>query len=600
MSKPVIGELLKTNHRLKQIRKPETQVSPHGLKQWKKATFGMFIHWGLPAHRELAGGYQGKQYDTLAEWVPFAAQIPMKEYKRFANSFNPHQFNAHQITQLAQKTGMKYLVFTAKHHDGFAMFHSKAHPFNIVDSTPFARDPVAELAEACHDDNIGLGLYYSHVIDWESPDACTNSYNDWDYDIEQGNYQDYWNNKSVAQMDELTSNYGPLTSMWFDMGGFDQQDEMTHVEKTNSLIKRLRAKQPDMVINSRITSPEREHLIDWDIVTGHDNYMEPAKVKPWFWEGIATTNDSWGYNQYDQNTKTPRDVVNQLCGVVSRGGNFLLNIGLTDLGLVPQDIEKLLEGVGQWMDIHGSAIHGCYANPFNGGFGWGSVTHNPETKTLYFILPRAPENNIISLTGLNNTVLSARFMRPQAGSVALLQKQSSESVVHTQLTLQTAFDAFDMPQVIEVKYQDEISINSEIHQDRLYQVHLTPQNCVETEANHYQWEMHFFAPGRYQIALHSLESMHHKQPRWLHYGKTGTVTCAGKTQPFTLSINRLIESDVQVPWKEVVSHLATVEITEVGKHTLEISGIKLSIEESDKYGNEMVNFEALTIKPSVM
>lgn len=600
MSKSVIGELLETNQRLALDRKPNSQVSAQGLLKWKKATFGMFIHWGLSAHKDLSGGYQGVQYDTLAEWVPFAAQIPMSEYKQLAQSFNPSEFDAQRVAQLAHDTGMRYMVFTAKHHDGFAMYHSKAHPFNITTATPFARDPVRELSEACQEQGIGFGLYYSHVIDWESQDACTKSYNSWDYDISQGNYQSYWKNKSLAQMEELASSYGELTSMWFDMGGFDLQTESEHVAKTNELIQRLRHHQPNMVINSRVTSPEREHLIDWDIVTGHDNYMEPTKIKPWFWEGIATTNDSWGFNRYDQNPKRARDVINQLCTVVSRGGNFLLNIGLDHLGRVPQEIEQLLAGVGDWMQVHGNAIHECYANPFNGGFHWGCVTHNPETRTLYFILPRLPEHQLISLKGLNNAVCSARFMDDNTGRVGVLQQKVSDTTTHTQLTIQAPEQAFSMPQVIEVCYDGELLINNEVHQDRLYQVYLDGQNCCEANQGdkHYQWQFHVTVPGRYDVSLRSTESMHHKQPRWVHHGKRGTVRCAGSEQAFSLSMNELTESNAQVPWKDVLSHLATIEIEQPGIYTLDLNGIELSIDESDKYGSDMVNFESLTIKPS--
>jgi len=178
---------------------------------FREAKFGLFIHWGLYAIP--AGIWKGKEIPGLGEWIMFRARIPVKEYAQLAKQFNPTKFNADQWMQLAKEAGQKYLVITAKHHDGFSMYDSKVTDYDIVDATPFGRDPMKELAEACRKYSIRFCFYYSHVQDWHHPDAVGN---DWDYDPTQKNFSRYWEEKAKSQIRELLTQYGPLGLIWFD------------------------------------------------------------------------------------------------------------------------------------------------------------------------------------------------------------------------------------------------------------------------------------------------------------------------------------------------------------------------------------------------
>ena len=604
MTKPTAGELTGTSSQAtSQLdnRNAFTGVSKQGLNRWKKNTFGMFIHWGLYCHRDLAGYYQGQYYDIISEWLPHFARIPMRDYKEYASDFNPSDFDADQVTALAKSAGMNYMVVTAKHHDGFAMYHSPSHPFNITDATPFKRDPVAELSQSCRHKDLDFGLYYSHVIDWENENAVTKAPNDWDFNPDLANYQEYWNNKCLPQVNELLEQYGDLCSLWFDMGGFDVQEEADHVRRIDELMALIRKKQPDAVVNSRVTAPECEYQLDWDIKTGHDNYMEPLYLKPYYWEGIATSNDNWGYSRNDNNTKSSKDLINQLCSVVSRGGNFLLNITLDHNGRIPQSLVRLLSEIGQWMQVNQEAVIDTEATPLQTGFNWGVVTHRPATNKLYLHVQRQPEQNVICLHSLKNRIKQVRLLDHQIkGHVSYLQKIHTDTgITASTLNLQFEHNYDRMPLVIELEYDGELDINPIIHQDRLAKVRLDTLNIAhfDPEKLTYRWTFQVERPGRFALDLVSLETMHHKDPQWVHNGKTGRISCAGQSWEFELNLDKTDANDAQVPWKNVHSRLGELHFPQVGEYTLEISELPLAIDQSEKYGQDYINLEYLQLGP---
>ena len=340
------------------------------LEWWHEAKFGMFIHWGLYS---LAGGeWKGKYYDGIGEWIMYKARIPLADYEQLATQFNPLKFDADVWAQLAQDAGMRYLIITSKHHDGFAMFASKVDKFNIVDATPFKRDPMKELAAACARRGIKFGFYYSQAQDWHAPGGAIwtgRHENDPVYAVPQwdskqhGDFDAYFNGKVIPQVRELLTNYGPIGVIWFDtpLG-------VMNVERAGKLEKLVHDLQPDCLISGRLGGKFQS---DYD--SEGDNRI-PNLSRAGAWETPATLNDTWGFKKNDHNWKTPADVTFKLVDIVSKGGNYLLNVGPDGDGVIPQPSQDTLRGVGRWLKINGESIYGASRSSFGEEFGKFSKT----------------------------------------------------------------------------------------------------------------------------------------------------------------------------------------------------------------------------------
>ncbi len=369
-------------------------TAPDDRGAWfREARFAMFIHWGLYSH--LAGVWKGKPRYIIGEWIQHHARIPAAEYARTARRFNPVDFDARNWVRLAKDAGMRYVVITAKHHDGFAMFRSAASPFNIVDATPFGRDPLAELADACREADMPLGFYYSQTQDWHEPEAVGNS---WDtFGGAPKDFGRYLKNKAIPQIEELLTNYGPVGLIWFDTPG------PIGPEHSRTLMERIRQLQPQCLVNSRIGNG----LGDYETL-GDQEF--PRLVRPGLWETIDTHNDTWGFVRHDHNWKSPREIVERLIRIVSRGGNYMLNVGPDGLGRVPEMSANILREVGQWLRVHGEAIYGTDPSPL-GAMPWGECT--AREGRLYLHVLRAPADGRLIVPGLAK-VRSVKLMGSRA------------------------------------------------------------------------------------------------------------------------------------------------------------------------------------------
>ena len=357
---------------------------------FKEARFAMFIHWGL--YSQLAGVWKNKPRHIIGEWIQHHARIPAKEYAKTAKVFNPVHFDPRQIVQLAKDAGMRYIVITAKHHDGFAMYKSATSPFNIVDATPYGRDAIAALAAACREANMPLGFYYSQTQDWHEPDAVGNS-----WDTFGGHKKDFFRYlaaKAIPQIEELLTNYGPVALIWFDTPGPIQ------LEHSGKLMDRIRQLQPACLINSRIGNG----LGDYETL-GDQEF--PRLTRDGLWETIDTHNDTWGFVGHDLNWKGPRELVQRLVRIVSRGGNYMLNIGPDSLGRVPRTSARILRQVGQWLKVHGESIYGAEPSPL-GPLPWGECT--AKGNKCYLHVFQWPAAGKLIVPRIGKSVRSARIM----------------------------------------------------------------------------------------------------------------------------------------------------------------------------------------------
>lgn len=360
-------------------------------KNWfSEARFGMMLHWGL--YSLLGGEYKGEQMGNgddgrlceLGEWAQSYFRIPKAEYEKLAKAFDPIAFDAEEYVLLAKRAGMRYLVVTSKHHEGFAMFDSEADPFNVVKASPFGRDPIRELALACKKHGLKLGLYYSQELDWHEPDgggydkglknARSNWSNDWDFpDKTKKDFSRCFRKKILPQVRELLTNYGEIALIWFDTPG------VITPEQSRELYELVKELQPNCLVNSRIGNGMGDYAS-----LGDNQIPSDKEDASGLYETAATINNTWGYKSYDQNWKSPREVLTLLTRLASRNVNYLLNIGPDHLGRLPVGAQDTLKEVGKWMDVNAEAIYGTGPSPYSAALPGCSVTEGDNC--LYLIL----------------------------------------------------------------------------------------------------------------------------------------------------------------------------------------------------------------------
>jgi len=321
------------------------------LAWFRDARFGMFVHWGI--FTVPAGEWNGSTWHGV--WIHQTADIPGEEYVKLASEFNPVEFDADELVALADRTGMKYIVITAKNHDGFCMFRSKLTDYNIVDATPYGRDPMKELSDACRERHIRLCFYYS-VKDWHHPEyptlytRRTRTHPDGFHgfpnpDADYMKYLDYLQ----GQVRELLTNYGPVGIMWFDWCGCALAEE-GHRGKADEIVEMIHELQPDCLINNRFCGIGADY--------GTPEQQIPGSRQSDVFEVCMTLNDHWAYNKHDDNWKDPKTVVHNLADIASKGGNYLLDVGPTAEGLVPEEALGILGEVGRWVSVNGESIYG--------------------------------------------------------------------------------------------------------------------------------------------------------------------------------------------------------------------------------------------------
>lgn len=363
------------------------------MEWWRDAGFGMFIHWGI--YSVPAGVYDGEA--RYAEWIMDQAKIPKEVYEKYAEEFNPVKFNAEDWVRMAREAGTRYIVITSKHHDGFCMWDSKVSDYDIMDRTPYKRDVLKELAEACKKEGVRLCFYHS-IMDWHHPDAYGE------------NFDRYREDYLKPQLKELASNYGDIGVLWFDGEWISEWTE----EQGKDLYNYVRNLKPDIIINNRVgkgrsgmQGMNKYKDAAGDFGTPEQEILEGASILDW--ESCMTMNDHWGYASYDENFKSTEMLIHNLVDIAAKGGNYLLNIGPTSEGLFPDESIKRLKEIGEWMDINGEIIHNS-----------GSIKNYRETESLYYLTSKDKKYMYAVSTKWPGSTLNIKYVQPNTDSEVYL------------------------------------------------------------------------------------------------------------------------------------------------------------------------------------
>ncbi|MFC6098894.1 alpha-L-fucosidase [Olivibacter domesticus] len=419
---------------------------------WREAKFGMFIHWGVYS---LAGGeWKGKEVGGYAEHLMRKEKISREDYLKLAAQFNPSKFDAEEWVLAAKKAGMNYFIITAKHHDGFAMYDTDFSAFNIIKQTPFKRDPMKELADACRKHDMKFGFYYSHAFDWEHPDAPGN---DWEYDNPGGDkligganwYDDhpewlpkavkYVNEKSIPQIQELLKKYHP------DILWFDTPHKLPFSENLR-ILKAIRAVDANVVVNGRLARSAQGNFGDYQNTADRPAEFFPVKGD---WEAIPTTNESYGYSKYDHSHKPASFFIQLLAKAASKGGNLLMNIGpMGDGAFDPKDT-KILDSIGLWMDKNKESIFDTKPTPLSLQ-SWGVSTQHANK--LYLHVFEWPRDGRLIVGGLKNAIRKVYLLNDS-------QQKSlrNERITQEDVRIETPLDGQDpVNTVVVIEMEDTV------------------------------------------------------------------------------------------------------------------------------------------------
>ena len=401
------------------------------MRWWRQARFGMFIHWGLYA--VPAGEYNGKRSERIGEWIMEWANIPRADYEKFTAQFNPVKFDAKRWVQIAKDAGMKYIVITSKHHDGFALYDSKVSSYDIVDATPYHKDPIKALAAETKKQGLKFCFYYS-ILDWHYPAAYVDApgkdptAGNRTTKLKPGGKEEYLKYMQ-AQLRELIMSYDPAV-LWFDG---EWQAWWTEADG-KELYKFVRQLKPDIIINNRVgrgrqgmqgmSKTDQEYAGDF----GTPEQQIPANGLPGVdWESCMTMNTTWGFKFYDDKWKSDQVLIRNLIDIASKGGNYLLNVGPTAEGLIPAPSVERLSEIGRWMKVNGQAIYGTSASPFAKQLEFGRATSKPGR--VYLHVFDWPADGKLTVPAFGKSVTKAYLLASAKRQLKITQTSDGVSLI---------------------------------------------------------------------------------------------------------------------------------------------------------------------------
>jgi alpha-L-fucosidase len=394
------------------VRNESPEQQETRLKWFREARFGLFIHWGVYA--VPAGFWQGKP--TGAEWIMFQGKIPVADYRAFAQQFTAAKYDPQAWAQLAADAGIKYVVITAKHHDGFALFDSAFSDWNAVKASGAKRDLIAPLAAAVRAQGLRFGVYYSQSQDWNNPGGGKGRGTAWD-DAQQGDFDEYLAKISLPQARELVAKFNPDILWW------DTEYQMTP-ERARPFFD-LVTSHPKLIHNSRLGGG-----VLGDFRTSEQR-IPASGMQGRALEVNMTINGSWGYRSDDVNWKSAQQLIRNLSDIASKDGNYLLNVGPTAEGVIPQpEIDRLL-AIGRWMKVNGEAIYATRGNVYTKALPWGRTTQKARPgggATLYVHVWEWPADGKVLLPGINQAARSGRLL---AGGATVTSTVTPEGLVVT-------------------------------------------------------------------------------------------------------------------------------------------------------------------------
>ncbi|WP_406683233.1 alpha-L-fucosidase [Seonamhaeicola sp. MEBiC1930] len=520
------------------------------MEWWSEARFGMFIHWGI--YTKLAGFYNGKAQPNSAEWIMNRGKIPIAEYEKLADDFNPTKFNAKEFVSLAKEAGMKYMVITAKHHDGFSMFDSEASDYNIVEATPFKRDILKELAKECQAQGIKFGFYYSQAQDWHHPGGMGNN---WDDSIKRVSSDEYVYEKALPEVKQLLTEYGPIAIFWWDT-----PRKMTK-SVVDSLYQITTALQPQIITNDRLGD---DYPGDHKTFERHGPRYQPEAK---YWELCQPISGSWGYRSDDDNFKPIPTLIRNLIDQSSKGGNYLLNVSPTHEGTLKVEAVDRLKAMGTWMNKNSEAIYGTQASPLAEEPEWGRITMKTvEGKALLYLHVYNWEDGTSLPVRLINQVASCYLLTDKSRS---FKTESNSNGIKVELTGE-APDAVASVIVLKLKEKPNALPQKPLGQD--------VEGLVVLPAGRAQYE-NLQGPGaQYNERLDCVGSWDSETARvyWtFNIDKPGdfqlTALFSGKKDSeITMSFNG-VSSDVNVPVSGNTKRfrkldLGKVKVDKVGKY----------------------------------
>jgi alpha-L-fucosidase len=386
------------------------------MKWWRDARFGLFIHWGV--YSVPAGFYHDQPVKGIGEWIMQKGKIPVAEYREFAREFNPTKYDPDAWAQLAADAGVKYIVITSKHHDGFAMFPSAASKWNIADASPYGKDIIGPLAEAARRHGLHFGLYYSHAQDWNNPGGAKSQQKDnpsWD-PAQDGSFDDYLTQTSLPQVQEILERYHPDVIWW------DTSFQM-NADRANRFLPIL-APYPNLIVNDRLHRQSRKG----DFGTP-EQHIPDTGIKG-DWETCMTMNDTWGFKSDDQHWKSTETLLHNLIDIASKGGNYLLNVGPKSDGTIPEESIERLRAMGKWMKTNGEAIYGTTASPIPHP-AWGRITTKlgDDTTALYLNVFDWPTDGNLPVA-LTNNVRDCHLLADPAHKLTVDKSADAGLMIH--------------------------------------------------------------------------------------------------------------------------------------------------------------------------